>query len=478
MLHPRIAQAALATGFALLVLHAARSGFDHDEVEHLHAAWLVSQGQTPYHDFFEQHHPPLFYLLAPLAGVLQGSPRALVFAARALNLMLLGVVLAVFTALVRPLLRDRRSAWAPLLLVGCFFFARNSMEVRPDPWMSLFCVLGVWQWVTYLRSVGGARHAALAGLCFGAAIAFLPKAIFFVGLVGLGTALAVRGRAAWIRAAGGAGVLVAAALVPVGALLLAIWRSGSWSDFVLWNYTFNKFYYLETHFDGPSALAMLAVCVGESPLLWIGGLVGVGLTARSLWRGQTEPALAIAAVVTVGFIGVMFVTRWPFNHNLLLMQPLLALLAAVVLDRLEAPGLRTAVGVLLLLMVVKVCILCLVYTEGHGSEGVQRQLLQRTQPGDAVAAAPPYNPIFRPDAFFFWYVPESNSIAYLEFCRRRGLEPTRIEEDRRIWRERPPRFVYVPEDEPSWAPFEFAQHRSAYRMTDVPGLWELGSSQK
>lgn len=34
-----------------------------DEFEHLHAAWLVSQGQTPYVDFF-QHHTPLFYYIA------------------------------------------------------------------------------------------------------------------------------------------------------------------------------------------------------------------------------------------------------------------------------------------------------------------------------------------------------------------------------------------------------------------------------
>ena len=40
-----------------------------DEFEHLHAAWLVSQGQTPYTDFFE-HHTPLFYFLgAPFLSV-------------------------------------------------------------------------------------------------------------------------------------------------------------------------------------------------------------------------------------------------------------------------------------------------------------------------------------------------------------------------------------------------------------------------
>jgi hypothetical protein len=123
--------------------------------------------------------------------------------------------------------------------------------------------------------------------------------------------------------------------------------------------------------------------------------------------------------------------------------------------------------------VVKVGVLCLVYTEGHDSPAVQRRLLESTDPSTPVAAAPPYNPIFRPDAFFFWYVPVSNSVAYIEWSRLHGLAPTRLEADARVWRDRPPRFVYVPEDEPSWAPYGFAEHRSAYRPTDMPGLWEL-----
>jgi hypothetical protein len=32
--------------------------------------------------------------------------------------------------------------------------------------------------------------------------------------------------------------------------------------------------------------------------------------------------------------------------------------------------------------------------------------------------------------------------------------------------------VYLPADEPSWAPVGFDAHRSEYRQTDVPGLFE------
>ena len=145
------------------------------------------------------------------------------------------------------------------------------------------------------------------------------------------------------------------------------------------------------------------------------------------------------------------------------------------LPGLDSGRLRTAAGVLLLVLVAKVGVLCLFYNEGEGAEAVQQRLLADTEPSTRVAVPPPSNPIFRPDAFFFWFNSEYFATAYLDWCQLNGAPPTRVEGDRRVWREHPPRFVYVPKGEPSWAPFEFAQHRRDYVETDVPGLWELSS---
>lgn len=468
---PRVAYPIMAIGFAFLVLQAARSGYDHDEIQHLHAAWLVSRGQKPFHDFFEQRHPTNFYLLAPLAVALEGSPHALVFVARVLDLALLAVLLGAFLAMARPLLRNLRAAWPPLLLLGCFLFARNSMEVRPDPWMNALATLGLWQWTAYLCQ-GGLRRAVLSGFFFGAAFAFLQKALAFVGLVGLGTVLSLWSPQVRARAARGAAALLAAAVAPVGLLALVIWRGGYWSDFAFWNYTFNRFYYLKTNFDGPSALETVAISIGEDPLLWVAGLIGIALTARSALRREGEPALVIAATVVIGMLAGLFQSRWPFSHNLLLMQPPLALLAAVAIDRLTSPRWRTVAAALLLLLIAKLAVICTFYTEGHNAMAVQDRLLAQTKPSDPIAVPPPYHPIFRPDAFFFWYVPVNNSIAYLELCQAHPCPSDRVEQERRAWDERPPRFIFTPSDERTWAPFEFDLHRAAYRRTDIEGLWE------
>lgn len=37
-----------------------------DDLEHLRASYFVSQGYIPYRDFFEHHHPLIWYVFAPI----------------------------------------------------------------------------------------------------------------------------------------------------------------------------------------------------------------------------------------------------------------------------------------------------------------------------------------------------------------------------------------------------------------------------
>ena len=54
----------------IITYGAFLSGFQVvDEFEHLHASWLVSEGFIPYRDFFEHHHPLLWYISAPIVSI-------------------------------------------------------------------------------------------------------------------------------------------------------------------------------------------------------------------------------------------------------------------------------------------------------------------------------------------------------------------------------------------------------------------------
>lgn len=57
--------AGLYGAYWVLIHHQPQTG---DDVEHLHSAWLIFQHKIPYIDFFQHHHPLLWYIFAPLVG--------------------------------------------------------------------------------------------------------------------------------------------------------------------------------------------------------------------------------------------------------------------------------------------------------------------------------------------------------------------------------------------------------------------------
>ena len=468
MLRPPIVRAAIVVTFAFMLVHALRSGCDHDEIEHLHDAWLVSQGQVPFVDFVEVHHPTVFYVFAPLARALDPSPRALVFAARAVDLALLALALFAFRATAARTTEDRRAAWAPLVLLGCFFFARNSMEVRSDPWMSAFVIAAFWCWARYLGD-GGARWAALAGFAIGCAMVFSQKTVPFAGLIGIGTIVAVAtDRSKWAHAARGAGLVAICAAVPILALMVAIRRAGYWNEFAFWNYTFNRYLNLHDARDlGPSFFATIGASAGEAPVLWAAGLAGVVLAIR---RPRIETT--IAAVVAVGGLVALFLSKLPWNHDLLVVQMFLAVLAVPIVDfALRSVRWRTAAASLVLVMVAKTAVLSTFYSEIPDGPRVQQAVLAGTSPTDRVAVPPPYHPIFRKDAFYFWVAPGLVVPAYLDLCARGPCPAGHAAADARAWAESPPRVAFAPPDEPLWSPPRWDQHRSEYVASATPGLW-------
>jgi hypothetical protein len=343
------------------------------------------------------------------------------------------------------------------------------MEVRNDPWMSAFVIVALWCWTRYLGD-GGARWAAFAGLAIGCATVFSQKTLPFAGLIAVGTMMAVaRDRTLWARTARGAALVTGCAAVPVLGMVLAIRHAGYWSEFAFWNYTFNRQLYLEDARSNlsPSVLVTVGVSMAEAPLLWAAGIAGIGLAIRRPCLETTIPA-----VVVVGSLAALFGSTMPWGHYLLVVQAFLALLAVPVVDlALRSDRWRAAAATLVLLMVVKTAVLSTFYTEVPDGPKVQLAALEATRPDDRVAMPPPYHPIFRKDAFFFWVAPGLLMPPYLELCTRGRCPSGRPAEDARLWTESPPRAVFSPPDEPLWSPIGWQQHRSEYLATSTPGLW-------
>jgi hypothetical protein len=394
---PRWTATAFWIVVAALALHCAISSCDHDEIEHLHAAWLVANGQRPFVDFLEHHPPTLWYALAPIVRAFDGELQSAILICRLVNL---GALVLSLKTLERS--AGRAAPVAILLLLGSWLHLRNSIEIRPDALMAALCSAALMAWLRHLRS-GRSGAALLAGACAGAATAMLQKAAVFSVLLLAGTFLAAPSGHARRAIARGAMLFAGAAAVPVGALAFALWRAGLWTDFWFWNFSFNRFAYLQAQVAVLSPWSTLGVAWADQPLLWSAGLASAAVTLyRSARRHQhVGSAQLVCAIIALGLLAGFASSSFPFSHNLLMVAPPLALLGAELLE--ESPRVAMAATWICGALIVKTLIFSAFYGENAGHRRVQEWLLAHTRAGDTVYVPPPFHPVFRRDAGYFWF---------------------------------------------------------------------------
>lgn len=164
------------TGVALvgILYTAVFSGFQIvDEFEHLHAAWLVSIGKVPYLDFFEHHHPLLWYLSAPIVRLFYDDV-IVFYVMRAISF---GVGLLTIWGLYKIVLffGDKRAAWCAIALyLGHLITFYNFYQFRPDNFMNLCFVFGVYYWFLSLKC-NNLRYLTYSFLWFTFSVLFLQK---------------------------------------------------------------------------------------------------------------------------------------------------------------------------------------------------------------------------------------------------------------------------------------------------------------
>lgn len=215
--------AALALIVVLRIMLTLRGIIDLDEGQHLHAAWLVAQGQVPYRDFWEHHTPFLYYLLAPLTLWLTDRPEIYAAGRAVMGLLTLGVLVLVYR-LGRRL--DVRVAMLSVVLLAVQqAFALYTTQVRPDvPALFLWMVtlLGLVRW----REQGAIRWLWTAGLGLGVAAACTPKALHAALSVAVVVMLAAVREHGAGRAFASLVPLVVGAIAPILALVAGLAATG------------------------------------------------------------------------------------------------------------------------------------------------------------------------------------------------------------------------------------------------------------
>lgn len=454
---------------AIAVVHCYRSAFDHDEIEHLHASWLISQGDLPFVTFLEQHHPTIWYAAAPIIRDAR-DPRMTVFWARLADLAGLAAFIYIFILLARRIAPDAPHLWLALLLIASFTFMRNMIEFRPDPWMNIFIYAGLLAWIAYLQD-GKMRQAILSGISFGIAIAILQKALVILMLLGGSSLLLIiinwRNRGRMIDIAKGQVILLLCAIVPVAILFAAMDRLGIFSEFLFWNYTFNKSFYLDVQIpDHFSAFVTIGRSFAHNAMIWIAGLAGVAMIIAKMMRGwiardRARESWIVVLTIIIGYSVFLLRSRFPFDQYFIVLMPLLALASSELFLSACCGRRRLLLRTLSIAMIIELCAIMLLYKSNAESRDVQNYLLDNTLPTDRIFAPPPSHPIFRRDGAYFWYNAEMIG-GVAERAPKSDEIARAMEVEQTLWQSDPAKYVAIDRERETFHPYRWLEHLSLY----------------
>ena len=402
-LAPGVLAALITLAVVLRIGVVINRRIDPDESQHLHVAWLVSQGQVPYRDFWEHHLPFFHYGLAPLTAWLPERPEVY-FAARAVMAAMAAVAVGLTWRLARRLSADG-AVWAAVVLLFLPQFAETSTETRPDvPALvaHLASLLALLRW----RETGGSGWLWGAGAWQGVALALSVKAVLaFVGVVtfvvGPPPPAAARGKGR----AGSLARLVGGFMLVLGVLLAgftgvggAAALHGLYRDVVRASLGFVDFGKTWPMF-GSETGAFLAAALG----------LGLVLRARGL-AALRHPVHGVLLVPTLTLVAVLLMPHTPavYQHAWLPLLPVVAIYAGLTLATLAEWARRaplrwrsslavTAIGVAVVVPAGETLVFA-VRDQNSSDLRLMRRELRLACPGEAVLDGTALS-VFRPAAY-------------------------------------------------------------------------------
>jgi hypothetical protein len=411
----------LATaGFFLawLLILPIRS-FDPDEFQHAHAAWSTWKGLIPYRDFFEHHTPWYYYALRPLFGWFNvdgsfESARHFLIVARGISALL--AILSVFSVVVLGRLLGNRKLglWAGLLLVAQPVFFEKGIEIRPDGLALPFFLGGLGFLLRGLSDDEAFPPGRLgwflsSGLGLGGAIMCTQKMLFVLPglMVGLGIWALFAGPRRTPRI-----LAVACCLLGVAVPGLLTWAFFSLQHggaaFLANNFALNAGWKQVVHEQ------LLKTLETSWPVLIL-GLLGAGVALYRFFRGARRQYGELVLLSTlVGLIAGILVVPVAHRQYYFMLLPLVCLLAARgVLWLIERVAEKRHAWLLFVATIPLFVLPVLDLREAFYSRNDRqlktlRQVFARTKPTDTVMDGWQGTGVFRPHAFYYYFLHEES----------------------------------------------------------------------
>ncbi|MBU1007695.1 glycosyltransferase family 39 protein [Candidatus Dependentiae bacterium] len=167
----------------VLFFYALFRRLDNDELEAIHTAWKILFDGQIYKDFFQNHNPFLYYLLAPVIKLFGETTRIIYVMRIMMFLMTLGIGYATYL-LAKTITNKTVGLLSTIMLYSLPIIATKIIDIRPDTPMILCSMLAVAVWFVYLESKKPLA-LILSTILLSASFLFLQKAIFLIFFFGL-----------------------------------------------------------------------------------------------------------------------------------------------------------------------------------------------------------------------------------------------------------------------------------------------------
>jgi hypothetical protein len=384
---------------SLLVLsYSLHRWFDHDEFEHIHAAWYIAEGYTPYSDFFQNHNPLLWYCMAPVLPLLGYSTQTVLILRVAMFALTMGIAFLTFLIARRASLSTTASLLSVVLLLSMVMFLEKSIEIRPDVPQVLLGLVSVYFFVSYIQTHDN-RNMVLAGVSAALSFLFLQKTIFLLiaysGLLLYGLSRRRISRR-WVL------YFLVALSMPMLLFLGYLVLSGSLSDYLLTNWVVNSrwletlspLYYLSESF------------VTENALFWLLAPASIGFVLLS---PRTSSALKATTFVGVVLLSSLLLVRVPFRQYYMMAIVLLCVATGYLLERVVVRfglrGIHTLILVIVLLSQPLLSLAPASVTSGIKNWQLARVdfVLRNSADSDLMYDGNIQFNLYRPDLHYFWF---------------------------------------------------------------------------
>ena len=142
----------ICLNISILFLYAYIHIVNVDEREHLYASYMIHNGYIPYRDFFEHHHPLLWYIFAPLLYFCDNTPY-IWYIIRTFGLIIIFGCTYYVYKLMYIISNNKQSSLIAALFYLSFDITRISgTEFRPDNLMILFFLAGLYTYLKYIKT--------------------------------------------------------------------------------------------------------------------------------------------------------------------------------------------------------------------------------------------------------------------------------------------------------------------------------------